>query len=136
MRILVVIAFVLLVTGCNKHVKNWCYKKYPIDTTLNVTHEISETQVPVISPGKHFYVPVFVDCDTITDTLTIWQEITLPPDTIYTTITDTVTVVKKGEIQTIREKNKVNMVLIGVSITLFIILTILLWLLLKAKKVV
>lgn len=137
MKILVVMMIIFLsVISCNKQVSNWCHKHYPPDTTLNVTHTVKENKVPVVVPGKHFIIPVYVDCDTITDTLTIWEKITIPPETTYITTVDTVTIVKKGEVVTIKEKNKVNNVLVGSTITLFIILTVLLWLLLKAKKVV
>ena len=128
MRQLILITFVLIITGCSH---KWCLNKYPPDTTTDSTFTVMQEQVPVISPGGHFTFPVFINCDTIPDTTTIYQTIYMPPDTQWVTKTDTVWIVKEGKVVTVKEKNPLNKVLLGIVIGLVVMIIIAIFLAFK-----
>lgn len=133
MRTIVIILAVILLTGCSTQIRNYCYKNYPPDTTERISHKVFRDSVEVVVPGKHFMVPTFIDCDTITDTLTIYTQVEIEPETIYIQKIDTVAVIKKGEVVTVKEKNKVNGFLIGAAVALLIVVVVLVYLILKLR---
>lgn len=128
MKKLITIGLLFIITGCSH---KWCLNKYPPDVTQDTTLTVINQQVPVISPGGHFTFPVFINCDTITDTMTIYQTVYMPPDTQWVTKTDTVWKIKEGKVVTIKEKNPVNKVLLGILIGVGVILVVVLYFIIR-----
>lgn len=131
MKILITLSILILLSGCSQ---KWCQKKYPPEIYSDTTQTVITQQVPVISPGHHFTIPVFINCDTITDTMTIYQPVYIPPDTQWVPQIDTVWKIQEGKVVTIKEKNPVNKILLGILIGVGVILIIVLYFIIRIWK--
>lgn len=127
-KLLIIIGLFLLFSSCSQR---YCLQKYPPEESYDSTISIVESKIPVIIPGKNIIFPVFVDCDTIIDTMTIYKNLIIPNDTIEITKIDTIKVFKESKVQIVEKKNPINKVLSGIAIGLFLIIVTSLLLIVK-----